>query len=216
LTSKEGCEKRPTLSPGIHPGRLPMRKFLWATLAILAIAISAPYASADTIESFKFSGTLKNSFMGKNSVTGTFTLDLTRRTITAFDFTTPVTAVNGGNGWYASIHTFTPAVKPKIDFVELRFQDRFGDYLYLWFQTDLASFSGSTFFTGPVIPDRFDFGISDIEVYRHYFESIYTNGRATYVGSATPVTTAPEPASLLLLGSGLLGLAGIKRRRSGC
>jgi hypothetical protein len=184
-----------------------MRKSLWIVLALLVVG-AAQVAHADTTESFNFSGTLINSFMGNDSVTGTFTLDLTGGTITAFDFTTPVIAVNVSNGFAASISTYTPAVNPNIDFVELRFQDRFGDYLYLWFQTGLASFSGSTFFTGLVIPDQFDVGISDIEVYRQYFESTYTNGSATPV--TTPVTTAPEPASLLLLGSGLLGVAGIK------
>ena len=197
-----------------------MRKFLWAILAILVLALSAPYASADTTESFNFSGTFIDSFNGSNSVTGTFTLDLTNGTITAFDFTTPLTTVDASNGFSASLFTFN-GFDPNTPFVLLKFDccgDE-GDSLFLYFQTDLASFSGSTFFPGTFQVAMGEFtesilicGIvhettcSGPEGATGFFES----------GSATPITTAPEPASLLLLGSGLLGLAGIKRRRSAC
>jgi hypothetical protein len=180
-----------------------MRKSLWIVLALLVVGL-AQVARADTTKSFNFTGNLTEGFTSGDSVTGSFTLDLTTATITAFDFSTPFLTVDVSNNFSAGIFTDTT-------FVGLEFVDNQANSLSLWFLTSLASFSGNTFFTGLVL---FPFPMEPTQSQLCLSGCIISDSFTS--GSATPVTTAAEPASFLLLGSGLLGLAGIKRRRSGC
>jgi hypothetical protein len=187
-----------------------MRKFMWAILAVLVITFGAPYANADTTESFDFSGHLALEFNGNGTVTGTFTLDLSTASVTAFDFAVPrfMTAVDASDGYIAFLRTFT---NNSTDFVWLEFSQN-ANTLNLFFQTDLASFSGTvTLFNQLVITPAEEQKGSGIQCASCIFPD--THPVPFVYGSATQVVTAPEPASLQLLGSGFLGVAAIKRRR---
>lgn len=190
-----------------------MRK--WIVLALFVV-IGAPYASADSTESFNFSGTLAAPVVGVSSVSGTFTLDTTLGTITAYNFTLPddsggsYTFTSTDPGATSSVTTFT-GINPALDFVEIDVScgtKCLG--LDLIFQTSLASFSGSNFYT------------DSIQVTGGSAQSIYnadpafpccSSVTAFSSGSATPVT-APEPSSLALIPLGLGALL-LMRKRAG-
>lgn len=167
-------------------------------------------AQADSI-AYNFSGTLANAFNGNNTVTGEFTLDTTNATVTAFDFTTPVGDINSSTNWTPHVATFTPALNPPTDFVQLFFETQLhADFMNLVFETPLSTFSGSTFYTGAVTPSPAALLESVIQCTGLCSDPQY---HSTFVsGVATPVST-PEPSSLLLLGTGLLGLAPLLLRR---
>lgn len=187
-----------------------MRLLFPLVVAALAVLGLAPLsARADNLESFNFSGALSNAYNGNNTVTGSFTLDTTTGTITAFDFTTPVITVDAANGFTAGVVTYTPATSPNQDFVELYFDDTYADSFWLLFETPLSSFDGSSFYTQEVQETTgstgSQLGCSDGPVSNcsdANFGSGFTSGGAT--PSPSPV---PEPSPLVLLGSALMLLA---------
>jgi hypothetical protein len=175
-----------------------------AALAVMALAPMS--ARADNLESFNFSGTLTYSPTSSNSVTGSFTLDTTNSTLTAFDFTTPVATFDTADS-AGGVASYTPALSPSEDFVELYFNDIFGNNLWLVFQTTVGFFNGNSFYTqgvdvigGSTISNLFCFApqcAGDIG-------STFTSGSA-----APSVSPVPEPSPLVLLGSGLMLLLAI-------
>ena len=103
---------------------------------------------------YNFSGTLLHgpgSDPGNTAVTGQFTLDADTSTITGFDFQTPVGQIAAG-GWTPSLWAYTPAYSPADNIVRLFFTNGSGTFLQLIFQTTLASFDGSTFYTEVIMP----------------------------------------------------------------
>jgi hypothetical protein len=187
-----------------------LRRLSFVLSILVALALLTPsVARADNIESFNFSGILTNSFNGSNSVTGSFTLDTTNGTITAFNFTTPLWQINidsAGFGWFPEVLTHTPAISPNADFVNLVFSHQ-EDTLILLFETTLTSFSGNTFYTAPITVS----GGTNKSGLNCQVECIVPFVSAFTSGSATPVSAIPEPSSMLLLGTGLAAIGGTIR-----
>ena len=190
-----------------------MGLFAAATVIIMTLAP----AHADTLENFTFSGNLGTPYNGGSSVTGTFTLDTTNTTITAFDFTTPVVTIDTVAGWSALLTTFTPAYSPDADFIRLYFADFDQDHLTLLFQTTLASFTGGPLYTSLVYPNNFsntdsnldcDGLITECDLYSGY-GSLFSSGTAALL-SPTPL---PAAFPLFAGGLGLLSLFGWRRGR---
>jgi hypothetical protein len=210
LTAIEPTSESASPQRASRPAR--RRNLLQAVLLAALLSLTGVSARADIILNFDFSGTLANPYRGNGSVTGMFTLDLTTASITGFDFATPVVTIDPSNGFTASVFTYTPAVDPDTDFVQLFFGDHkgLGDYLNLFFQTGLASFSGSTFYIGPV--EIYPGGYSDtgLECYGAPSACAQPAYGSTFTGgSATPVGAVPEPGALsqFVLGCAVLGLA---------
>lgn len=175
-----------------------------AGLAVMALAPMS--ARADNLESFNFSGTLTDTQTSSNSVTGSFTLDTTNSTLTAFDFTTPVDTFDTANST-GGVISYTPAISPSEDFVELYFNDFFGNDMWLIFQTTVGSFDGNSFYTQSV--DVIG-GTTISNVFCFTPQCAGNIGSAFTSGSATPsVSPVPEPSPLVLLGSGLMLLLAI-------
>jgi hypothetical protein len=197
-----------------------MRAISAISIAFLLTAVAARHAAAAPI-TYDFSGTLSHgpgSDPGNTAVIGQFTIDADTSTITGFDFQTPVGQIAAG-GWTPYLWAYTPAYSPAANVVRLLFSNGSGTLLSLIFQTTLASFDGSTFYTGLLMPTsttatgaglRCEDYTSTGPCYGLY-TTAFASGAATLHGPPTQPATVPEPTSLALLAGGLATL--IARRR---
>jgi PEP-CTERM motif len=187
--------------------------FVISTATLALLALSAPPAAAAVI-TYDFSGIFDHgpfSDPTNNTITGQFTLDTDTRTITGFNFQTPVATVSPGP-WIAHLFEYTPAVNPADNFVQLAINNEDAQSrLWLLFRTTLAAFDGNTFYTGLVEVDGG--GTGSGFSYGGSFGSPFTSGAATphTTPPNDPPATVPEPTSLMLVGSGL-GMFIVRRR----
>jgi hypothetical protein len=173
----------------------------------LGLWLAAGAASAaDIIHTYDFSGTLANPVAGGTSVTGQFTLDQTTGALSAYSFNTPL-GVFDTSGAVAS---YSPALSPPTDFIEIYLLPNGGEYLWLVFQTDLASFSGGSLYTGPVSISGGGLA-SGLGCFSGPPDCETPGGSPFVSGEAT--LAVPEPASWALILAGVVGLGGLMRVR---
>jgi hypothetical protein len=189
-------------------GRFAMRRVLLMGAIVFAVSLTC---RADTVTIFDLNATLDNGFGTgtAGSATGTVTIDVTTGVVTALDLVASTTAASGLG---ATSTTFTT-----VDYV--------GEYPDPLDPTyDIQSLTGSNSLllalpVGSLV--GYDGSLVCSAVAACSGVSVYgvdiSGGVYFDSGSLTPeVAATPEPSSLALLGSGVLGFAGVLRRRKRC
>ena len=204
----------------------PYKALLLAT-TLFGISLLAPVAArADSTQTYNFSGTLANSFNGDDMVTGTFTLDFTTTSMTAYNFNTPFGVITSTayptTNYTETTYTFTQIIPPYGDYVLFLFEGPTisADSMSLYFATPFSPFNGSSLFTGiPMGISTPEDGASSFVQCANFMTPVpstcpLSDGISSFTcGSATATSPMPEPSSLALLAGGLFGLGALATRK---
>lgn len=180
-------------------------RLILSTLTLLSAFAISSIAAADTIVPFTF-----NASLLPGTVSGTVDVDTTNGTIGFTDFTVSILGTN-------YLFNTTPFIQGPVPSPPTLYRALFKDASNHTFQlalplTSLVGYMGSaicseslTCYDHPPlktsVPSLFVFSMNPIHV------------DAAESGSLTPASPVPEPSSLALLSTGLLGAGGAARKR---
>ena len=175
-----------------------MRKSLWIILAVLLVAIAAPYANADTV-TLDVSGSLSPSFGASCSPSCTLGGDIVINNATPGSVTSVDITVAGASPSVGPFNTFIEFIQSVSGLVT---KDRNGDSLFIFLSGNPGTLVG---YTGGGI------GGYILVIPTQSGISFDVNTGAALTEAVTP---APEPSSVALMLLGV-GLVFVLRKRIG-
>lgn len=190
-----------------------LHKRIYSLIATVAITLPSLAAHADTISTFTVTN---GTFRSGATATGTVTIDTTIGTITGIDVT-----YRRGTTVDEFLGLTDQAEQPANNLYGFNANDGAdGDFDFAIETGSLVGYAGGVLCSMdngvacPVPGEPAAFFATDVIFDNSYLNAdILQSGSLVLTSSETDTSVTPEPSSIALLGTGLIGMAGIFRRK---